>query len=129
MRSIDEVYEADKSLCITKLKSLDYFTKTICDALITTTCSECSSGLITSNEIDVDARSTDYICRSCNHSFDYENIVTNAFEKKYAISFRDIVNGAEDTRCECPECNGYFFYDEGICICCGHEITALLQIG
>lgn len=128
MRSIDEVYEADKLICIERLKSLTYFTNTIYDAIITATCSKCSSGLITSNEINLDAVSTDYICRSCNHNIDYESIVTNAFEKKYAISFRDIANGAEDTSCECPECNGYFFYDEAICICCGHEITLVCDV-
>jgi len=128
MRSIDEVYEADKAICIEKLKSLNYFTDTIYETLITTTCSECSSGLITSNEVDVDAYNTDYICRSCNLNFDYENLVTNAFEKKYAVSSRDIANGAEDTSCECPECDGYFFYDEGVCICCGHEIILVCDV-
>ena len=39
-----------------------------------------------------------------------------------------IANGAEDTSCECPECNGYFFYDEAICICCGHEVTLVCDV-
>ena len=76
----------------------------------------------------MDAYNTDYICRSCNHNFDYENLVTSAFEKKYAVSSRDIANGAEDTSCECPVCDGYFFYDEGICICCGHEIILVCDV-
>lgn len=128
MRSIDEVYEADKAICLQKLKSLNYFTNTIYEILVTTTCSECSSGLITSSETNVDACDTDYICRSCNHGFDYENLVTKAFEKKYAVSFRDIANGAEDTSSECPECDGYLFYDEGVCICCGHEISLVCDV-
>ncbi len=81
MRSIDEVYEADKAICLQKLKSLNYFTNTIYEILVTTTCSGCSSGLITSSETNVDACDTDYICRSCNRGFDYENLVTKAFEK------------------------------------------------
>ena len=76
----------------------------------------------------MDAYNTDYICRSCNHNFDYKNLVTIAFEKKYAVSSREIANGAEDTSCECPECDGYFFYDEGICICCGHEIILVCDV-
>ncbi|MBW3009642.1 hypothetical protein [Acinetobacter baumannii] len=128
MRSIDEVYEADKAICIEKLKSLSYFTNTICETLMTTTCSECNSGLITSNDSNVEADNTDYICRSCNHDFNYKDIVTKSFEKKYAISYRDLTNGAEDTSCECPECDGYFFYDEAICICCGYKMDLICSI-
>ncbi len=38
------------------------------------------------------------------------------------LSYRDIANGEEDKSCDCPECSGYFFYDDGICICCGYEM-------
>lgn len=128
MRLVDEVYEADKTICITKLKSLSYFTDTIYNVITIATCSECSSGLIISEEENINANSTSYICRSCDHTMEYENLIQNTFEKKYAVSFKDITQGAEDNRLECPECKGYFFYDEGICVCCGYEMETVCDV-
>ena len=69
-----------------------------------------------------------YECRSCNEIYEYEDIVTKAFEKRYFVSHRDISKGAEDISCECPECSGYFFYDEALCVCCGHEIDLACDV-
>lgn len=122
MQTIEEVYNRDKAFCIDKLKSLTYFNETISNAFLDIKCLKCGSELITSIDQDINADSTSYSCRSCNDEFVYEEVVTNLFEKKYALSYRDIANGAEDKSCSCPECDGYFLYDEGICICCGYEM-------
>lgn len=128
MRSIDEVYEADKVICLEKLKSLSFFKDIIFETLASFTCSKCGSGLISPIDGEVDGTETNYECRSCNEIYEYEDIVTKAFEKRYFVSHRDISKGAEDKSCECPECSGYFFYDEALCVCCGHEIDLACDV-
>lgn len=122
MQTIEEVYNREKAFCIDKLKSLNYFNETISNAFLDIKCLKCGSELITSTDQNVNADNTFYSCRSCNDEFVYKDVVTDLFEKKYTVSYRDIANGAEDKSCSCPECDGYFFYDEGICICCGYEM-------
>lgn len=128
MQTIEEVYNKDKAFCIDKLKSLTYFNETISNAFLDIKCLKCGSELITSTDQDINANSTSYSCRTCNDEFVYEEVVTNLFEKKYALSYRDIANGEEDKICNCPECNGYFLYDEGVCVVCGYENDLVCNI-
>ncbi|MDI1225225.1 hypothetical protein [Acinetobacter sp.] len=121
MKTIEEVYNIDKAFCTDRLKSLTYFNESISEAFLDVKCLKCESELITSTDQDINADSTTYSCRSCNDEFVYKEIVTDLFEKKYALSHRDITNGEEDISCSCPECGGFFLYYEGFCVACGVE--------
>jgi len=121
MQTITEVYDQDKKFCIERLETLTFFNEKIRNVLFEASCLECGSKLINPTDQDVNADSLSFICRSCNHEVDYEEFVTKNFEKKYSLSYRDITNGEEDISCNCPECGGYFLYQEGVCVACGYE--------
>lgn len=122
MQTINEVYDQDKKFCIERLETLTYFNQKIRNVLFEASCLECGSKLINPTDQDVNADSISFICRSCNNEVNYEEFVTKTFEKEYALTYRDVANGAEDLNCDCPECGGFFLYEDAICVCCGHEI-------
>lgn len=128
MREIDEVYEQDKKICIAKFQTLKYFHPSIPEVLININCLECGSGFLNPLKNNAYAEETLYQCRSCNTEFEYEKLVNTAFENKFSLSTRDIMNGEEDVSCGCPECGGFFLYYDGICVVCGFENNLICEI-
>ncbi|HEN9533758.1 TPA: hypothetical protein U9I93_000027 [Acinetobacter baumannii] len=128
MKEIDEVYEQDKKLCVAKFQTLKYFHPAIPTVLTDTSCFECGSGFLNPLKDNTYAEETRYQCRSCNAEFDYEKLVNVAFENEFSLSTRDIMNGEEDISCNCPECGGYFLYQEGVCVACGYENNLICEL-
>ncbi len=125
---VNEVYEKEKLECNTSIERLEYYSSEIANAFIAFQCSECGSDLIESTKNGGDALESSFCCRSCGHTEAYEEIVRQAVSDYYAgevyLSFTD---GGDIPIIDCPECNGIYLYNEGICSSCGYTAEHTCQ--
>ena len=119
---IHEVYEREKAVCASSLGTLDFFSETIFDAFVSYSCEDCSSGLIFSNELNEDARESKFVCKSCDATYSYEEIVSPAIKDHYYVeSYLAIKDGEDDPVADCPFCGGAYLFEEKICAECGES--------
>ncbi len=125
---VNEVYEKEKLECDTAMEKLDYFSDEITNAFMAFQCSECGSGLIEPTEDTGGALESSFRCRSCDHVETYEAFVAPAVSDYYAgevyISHTD---GGDPPIIDCPECDGIYLYEEGVCSSCGHTAEHTCQ--
>jgi len=118
---VNEVYEKEKATCVEALETLDYFNDEILNAFEKYSCAECGSGLITPSERNIEAIEAEYTCKSCGKTLPYKDIVKLAvsdyFSREVHLSHTD---GGDCPITDCPECDGIYLYNEGICSSCGH---------
>lgn len=113
--SINEVYEAEKKSCNTKLHNeYDWMTKTAYEAAINYYCDDCFSDLITINE------DNELYCKSCEQIFNEDSFLEAALVHKFGLSIRDIQQGGEADLFTCPNCDrDTYTRAENICHLCG----------
>jgi len=125
---INEVYEKEKLKCNTAIEKLDYYSSEIANAFMSFQCGECGSGLIEPTKNGGDALESSFCCCSCGHTEAYEEIVSQAVSEYYAgevyLSYKD---GGESPITDCPECDGVYLYEEGVCSSCGHTAEHTCQ--
>lgn len=118
---VNEVYEKEKFSCVAALETLDYFSDEILSAFKEYSCTECGSGLITPSERNVEASDASYTCKSCGKTLPYEDIVKFVVSDYFGYEvFRSYKDGGISPITDCPECDGIYLYNEGICSSCGH---------
>lgn len=115
--SINEVYQAEKEACNTKLDNeFDWMTETAYKAAIDYYCDDCFSNLISINE------DGSFYCKSCENIFDNEHYISEALEHEFGISIRDISQGTEAEILVCPSCDtNTYTRTENICHICGES--------
>ncbi len=106
--SIKDVYNHEKSLCLNKLKKLRFYHNKIFEAISNHKCSACGYGLITiDDEIGNDADVYIYRCKSCNKTWNYEDLVRECLDEKYQDEWWECRRyGGEEPVVECPFCGG-----------------------
>jgi hypothetical protein len=118
---VNEVYEKEKSECIEDIEELDFFNDEIINAFESYSCDECGSGLITPSERNIEAVCAEYTCKSCGKTLPYEDIVKLAVSDYFSYEvYLSHTDGGDSPITDCPECDGIYLYDEGICSSCGH---------
>lgn len=125
---INEVYEKEKLECDVSIETLHYYSNEIANAFMALQCGECGSGLIEATKNGGDALESNFCCRSCGHTEAYEEIINQALFEYYAgdiyLSYTD---GGDNPIIDCPECDGIYLYEEGICSSCGHTAEHTCQ--
>lgn len=118
---VNEVYEREKSECITAIEKLEFFSSEIMSAFESYSCNECGSGLIVPSIHEGEAIESDFICKSCGKTLPYEDIVKLAIAEYYSHEvYLSHTDGGDSPITDCPECDGIYLYNEGICSSCGH---------
>ncbi len=118
---VNEVYEKEKAVCVEAIESLKYFNDEIMAAFESYSCNECGSGLIMPSARNVEAIDADFSCKSCGNSLPYEDIVILAVSYYFSHEvYHSFTGGGNSPITDCPECNGIYLYNEGICSSCGH---------
>ena len=118
---VNEVYEKEKEECCATLESLDYFSDEILNAFESYSCAECGSGLIMPQERNTDAVEVRLECKSCGNTLPYEDFVKLAISNYYSHEvYLSHTDGGDSPIADCPECDGIYLYNEGVCSSCGH---------
>ncbi|ASF44986.1 hypothetical protein [Methylovulum psychrotolerans] len=118
---VNEVYEKEKTTCVEALETLSYFNDEILNAFESYSCAKCGSGLITPSERNVEAIEVEYTCKSCGKALPYEDIVKPVISDYFGSEvYLAHTQGGELPITDCPECDGIYLYNEGICSSCGH---------
>jgi transposase-like protein len=118
---VNEVYRKEKIECIKAINSLEFFTDVIMYAFESYSCNECGSDLITPSDRNIEAVNAEYICKSCGKTLPYEDIVKLAVSDYFSYEvYLSHTDGGDSPITDCPECDGIYLYDEGICSSCGH---------
>lgn len=125
---VNEVYEREKAECFAAIQELEFFNSEIMSAFEGYSCDECGSGLIMPSVHEGEAIEADYICKSCGKSLPYEDIVKLAITDYYSYEvYLSYTDGGDSPITDCPECDGIYLYNEGICSSCGHAATHVCQ--
>lgn len=118
---VNEVYEKEKAVCGEAIESLEYFNEEIMAAFEGYSCNECGSGLIMPSNRNVEAIEVEFTCKSCGKSLPYEDIVKLAISDYFSHEvYLSHTDGGDSPIADCPECDGIYLYNEGICSSCGH---------
>jgi len=118
---VNEVHEKEKEECCAALETLDYFSDEILNAFEIYSCAECGSGLIMPQERNADAIEVAFECKSCGKTLPYEDIVKPAISNYYSHEvYLSHTDGGDSPITDCPECDGIYLYNEGVCSSCGH---------
>ncbi len=118
---VNEVYEREKAECTAALQSLEFFNDEIGNAFEHYSCEGCGSGLIVPSICDGEALEAEYVCKSCGHALPYEDIVKFAVADYYSADvYLSYTDGGDSPIADCPECDGIYLYNEGVCSFCGH---------
>lgn len=127
--SIKDVYEQEKSLCVDNLRKLDFFHKEIFETISIHRCSKCGYSLITVDDgIDNDASCQIYRCKSCNKTWNYDDLVRECLHEKYKDEWWECGRyGGEEPVVICPSCGGQYNHIENICYSCGDEVDDVCQ--
>lgn len=119
---VNEVYEKEKAECCASLEKLAFLSDEILNAFEQYSCEECGAGLIMPSIHGGDATESDYECKSCGKTLPYEDIlklaVSDYFSADVYLSYTD---GGDVPITDCPECDGIYLYNEGVCSSCGHQ--------
>lgn len=120
-----EVYERERKICHSALKTLEYFDKAVFESIKTFSCSRCGFDLCKPNDENMDATEANFICRSCDANFSYESVIEKCIPNYYYSGdlHRFISQGGELPITDCPECGGIYLYNEKVCASCGFEAT------
>lgn len=126
---IQDVYEQEKEFCLTQLRKLTFYHDEILETISNHTCSECGYSLIIpSNDEDTSADCINYICKSCNKEWDYNDLIEECLDKKYKSEWWDCIKyGGEEPVVDCPECGGKYDYIEKFCYHCDTKIKDICQ--
>ncbi|NOI65196.1 hypothetical protein [Vibrio sp. 99-8-1] len=126
MVEISEVYEKEKSLCISALESLSYINSSICDAFTRYQCQECGSELIEPHKRSIEALHAQFNCRSCGHVEDYEQIINKVISEYYAADhYLAMTDGNDVPTVDCPSCgDGIYLVQDRVCASCGYTAAA-----
>jgi hypothetical protein len=128
MIEVSEVYEKEKIECESALEKLEYFGIDILNAFQDFSCEECGSGLIAPTLSEGDAVESNFICKSCDNNLPYESIINSALFKYYEYEvYLSHTDGNDIPIIECPECDGIYLYEEGVCSLCGHTAEHTCQ--
>ena len=91
-------------------------------------CEECGSQLIIPGSTDGEAIESEFICKSCGNKLDYDEIVNKALNEYYfADMYLSQTDGGDSPITDCPECDGIYLYEEGVCSSCGHSAVHTCQ--
>lgn len=118
---INEVYEKEKEDCNSSIETLTFFSETILNALLSYSCSQCGSDLIYSNQRDIDATDADFVCKSCDAEYTYQDIIQSAIADYFQHEIYDAQKDGIDDYIvtDCPFCGGIYLYEEKVCAECG----------
>ncbi|MDO9424967.1 MAG: hypothetical protein Q7T40_12365 [Methylobacter sp.] len=120
--AVHEVYEREKADCTSSLETLGFFSETILDAFVSYSCKECGSDLIYPDELNKEAIESQFVCKACDVTYSYEEIVSPAIEDHYyAETYLAMKDGGDSPIADCPFCGGAYLYEEKICAECGES--------
>ncbi len=126
---VNEVYKREKSECNSEIESLSFFNDNIFYAIEEYVCDECGSGLITPSLKGGEAIDAEFVCKSCGNKELYEDIIKDVISDYYAgevyIAHTD---GGDSPITDCPECDGVYLYEEGVCSSCGCKAVHACQM-
>ncbi|MDD5320782.1 MAG: hypothetical protein PHD43_09265 [Methylococcales bacterium] len=77
---VHEVHEKEKEDCVNSMETLTFYTEKILDAFVSYSCEECGSDLIYPSELNEDAIESEFVCKSCDVAYSYEEIVSPAIK-------------------------------------------------
>jgi len=118
---VNEVYEKEKAECVKAIEGLEFFNDEIMSAFESYSCDECGSNLIMPSKKNTEAIEADYKCKSCDKILPYEDFVKLAVEDYFSHEvYLSHTDGGDSPITDCPECEGIYLYNEGICSSCGH---------
>ncbi|MCX7092826.1 MAG: hypothetical protein NTY50_05175 [Methylobacter sp.] len=119
---VHEVYEKEKEGCIGSMETLNFFSESICDAFVSYSCNECGSDLIYPDELNKEAIESQFVCKACDVTYSYEEIVSPAIEDHYyAETYLAMKDGGDSPIADCPFCGGAYLCEEKICAECGES--------
>ena len=130
--SIKSVYDNEKKSCLNNLKRVNFYNEEIYETISNHKCSKCGYGLITVDDED-DGKSYDascqiYRCKSCNKTWDYEDLGRECLYEKYKDEWWECRRyGGEAPVVTCPFCEGQYDYIENICYSCGNKADGICQ--
>lgn len=118
--SESSVYEKEKEECSQIIRSIDWLSESLESALLTFECSSCKSGLISIQIPEKERWDNRFYCRSCDQSWDFEEIVEVAIEKYFRNeNYWSAREGDEPSTIFCPECNHEtYIFRERYCVLC-----------
>jgi len=120
MTSVAEVYEKEKKECIQHIETVDWEYQALEDSLIEFRCSACGSGLIDVVNTGTDRWNTNFKCRSCSETWDFEKIAEKALDEYYSNkNFSALKEGADPVTITCPFClRDAYLLEEDVCVLC-----------
>jgi hypothetical protein len=121
---VHEVYEKEKEDCVSSLETLDFFSETISEAFVSFSCNECGSDLIFSKELKKGAVESEFVCKSCDATYSYEDIASSAIKDHFhSETYSAMKDGVDSPIADCPFCGGVYLFEEKICAECGESAT------
>lgn len=118
---VNEVYQKEKADCQSTMDSVDWESLTVHEALEEYDCSNCGSGLIYIPNPKTSRYDNEFVCKSCDNSWDYESIITEALESfGNSYNYRAVKEGGEEEIVSCPNgCGETYIFSEEHCGMCG----------
>lgn len=123
----NEVFLAEKKVCLDSLAQEDWEYDMVNDNLTHIRCEECSSSLVLLDENKIDDANYPDIplkCRQCHHEFEFSSIIEEFVAKAlYYESYTAIKDGGESPTDTCISCGmETYIIEEARCINCGYEM-------
>lgn len=123
----NEVFLAEKKVCLDSLAQADWEYDMVNDNLTHIRCEKCSSSLVLLDENKIDDANYPDIplkCRQCQHEFEFSSIIEEFVSKAlYYEFYTAIKDGGEPPTDTCVSCGmDTYIIEEGCCINCKYEI-------
>lgn len=124
-----DVFEKEKKVCVQRMDKLTWSSEILHEAMVRCTCESCNSSLIGPEEIRCDASATEYVCRSCQKRWSFEEIAEKAAIDFYGgRNFEARRHGGDPATVTCPSCNlDTYDLGEDVCLVCGESAPRVCE--
>jgi predicted RNA-binding Zn-ribbon protein involved in translation (DUF1610 family) len=127
--SVAEVYTKERKECLIHIESIDWKYPALKDSIIDFRCDKCGSGLIGIECHSTDRWLTNFNCRSCGNSWDFEKIVELSIQEHFwTENYLSVKDGGNPSIIICPECGlNTYILEENVCVVCEESVERECQ--
>ena len=118
--SVTEVYEKEKEECTQIIEGIKWGSDSLLSAFVSFKCTACGSSLISIKDPKTDMYDNVFYCKSCETSWDFENIAEEAISEHFAFEhYLSFTDGNDLPTIHCPECSRKtYIIEEERCVVC-----------
>lgn len=118
-----EVYDKERKECLNSMRSIDWDSSTLTEAVEAATCGKCGSDLLLPVQNGTRLEDVGLKCRSCGAEEVFADFASAALKTHYSPrAYRIAKDGGDDNIIDCPHCGEFgYVLSEGKCSICGES--------